>query len=230
MEASAELEAELWSRYRASSDQATRDRLFAYYAPWAESIARGVHGRIHRFNVDYEDYVQNAKIGLLEAITRFEPDRGVPFALYARRRVRGAVFNGLRALLGERRSPPEGRFNERLTSLREGASEDPFDQVVDAIVGLGLGVLLEACGSEPPAVPDGYHYAETEQINRELHRALERLPERLQMILRAHYFQHVPFCEIAGDLRLTKGRVSQLHKAALDQLRSHLRAFRASSP
>ncbi|NJL18613.1 MAG: hypothetical protein HC938_17105, partial [Nitrospira sp.] len=47
---------------------------------------------------DKADYVQNASIGLLEAISRFEPERGIPFAAFALPRVRGAVLNGLRTL------------------------------------------------------------------------------------------------------------------------------------
>ena len=38
-----------------------------------------------------------------------------------------------------------------------------------------------------------------------------------------HYYHHVPFIQIAEELNVTKGRVSQLHKQALGRLRILLR-------
>jgi RNA polymerase sigma factor for flagellar operon FliA len=50
------------------------------------------------------------------------------------------------------------------------------------------------------------------------------LPEREAKIIRHHYFQQVPFDDIAESLGLTKGRVSQLHRRALMMLRDAMRA------
>jgi RNA polymerase sigma factor for flagellar operon FliA len=217
-------EPELWSRYRVSGDAEARDRLFLHYAPWASSIARHVHARVRAYQIDRDDFVQNATIGLLEAMSRFDPERGIAFRSYAQPRVRGAVFNGLRAILGDRPTPSdEAKFAERLQSFQEGGEESAFDSVVNAILNLGLGCLLdEAMLSDH----DGcLHYAHTSQLEVRLGVALKGLPERLRMIVHAHYFQHVPFQEIAAQLRLTKGRISQLHKEALTRLRASLGAI-----
>lgn len=195
------------------------------HVPWATAIARNVHRRVRSYPVDRDDFIQNATIGLLDAITRFDPARGVPFRSYARPRVRGAIFNGLRAILGERiQRFQDSRFNARLGDMQEADEGSAFDQLVDTIVGLGVGYLLdEASHGQSFASGDALAYAQTAQIQTRLVRAVSRLPERLKAIVLVHYFQYVPFKDIALQMGLTKGRVSQMHREALMRLRASLR-------
>jgi RNA polymerase sigma factor for flagellar operon FliA len=55
-----------------------------------------------------------------------------------------------------------------------------------------------------------------------LQREILHLPEREQVILRKHYIEGVSFEDIAILLRLTKGRISQLHREALLLLRKRM--------
>lgn len=219
-------EAELWARIRSKDgDRAALDELVRRYMPWVTTIARSVHRRVWAYPVDGDDFVQNATIGLLEAMARFDPGLGVPFQAYARTRVRGAVFNGLRAILGDRNSVGDrGRFTERSDLLHEAGCGDAFQDVVDSIVGLGLGYMLdEVVRAGDQCMEGGLAYAQAYEARSQLARAVDRLPSRLKEIIQAHYFRFVPFCQIAADWGLTKGRVSQLHKTALDRLRDALR-------
>jgi RNA polymerase sigma factor for flagellar operon FliA len=215
------VEPDLWQRYRCDDDAEARDRLFLHYAPWATAIARGVHRRVRAYQVDREDFIQNATIGLLDAMARFDMTRGIPFRSYAQPRVRGAVFNGLRAIVGDRpQRADEARFASRLQSLQPaGRVGSAFEQVLDDIVGLGIGFLLDEAVAESDGTLANAHAA---QLESRLLLAVAQLPDRLKLIVRAHYFQHVPFIELAVQLGLTKGRISQLHKKALLQLRQSL--------
>jgi RNA polymerase sigma factor FliA len=218
MDALGPSEPELWSRYRGGGDPEARDRLFLHYAPWAAAIARHVHARIRAYQVDREDFVQNATIGLLEAMSRYDPARGVAFRSYAQPRVRGAVFNGLRAILGDRPAAnQEARLAERLQDLQETSEDTAFDSVIGAIVNLGVGYLLDEIASSTR--DDCFAYAHLTQIEARLGAAVRELPDRLRLIVQVHYFQHVPFQEIAARQNVTKGRISQLHKEALILLR-----------
>jgi RNA polymerase sigma factor FliA len=215
------VEVELWRRYRQSSDLDARDRLFMLHMPWAASVGRTVYRRVSVYSLDCEDFVQNAELGMLDAMMRFDPERGIDFRAYAKQRVRGAVFNGVRALLRERGvSADDARFAERLSHMHRDEA-DAFESVVDAIVGLGIGYLLENAAHD--ARTDAYTYAKRDQTNVRLLAAVSRLPHRLRDIVNAHYFNHVPFSTIADQLQLTKGRVSQLHREALLRLRDALR-------
>jgi RNA polymerase sigma factor FliA len=217
-------EAALWRQYRERSDLLARDRLFLQHMSWAESIGRIVYRRISIYSLDSEDFVQNAELGLLDAMSRYDPDRGVEFRAYAKPRVRGAVFNGLRTLLSERGvSNDDMRYAERLAHLHN-ADIDAFDSVVDAIIGLGIGYLLDHIGNE--GTGDAYAYVKQNQTNANLQQAVSRLPERLRHVVSEHYFNHVPFRDIATDMKLTKGRISQLHHEALGKLRIVLRELR----
>lgn len=219
------VESEMWERYRGADDSTARDSLFVHYMPWASAIARHVHHRVRAYPVDRDDFIQNATIGLLDAMSRFDPARGVAFRFYAKPRVRGAVFNGLRVILGERvHQRDESRFASRLEDLHENDGGSAFDQVVNTIVSLGIGYFLdEVAHSQSSASTDGLAYAQAAQTEARLAHAIGQLPERLQLLVRSHYFQHVPFRDVALRMRVTKGRVSQLHRAALLQLRDILR-------
>ena len=107
-------DAELWRLYKDGCIEA-QGRLYLRHAPWAKSIAVQIHGRIRAYPVDRQDFIQNATLGLLEAMSRFDPVMGVSFRHYAVARVRGAVFNGLRAILGDRPVAQEdSRMQERV--------------------------------------------------------------------------------------------------------------------
>ena len=137
-------EKELWRRFKSGQDADAHDRLVRRYSQWAATIARSVHRRVWAYPVDSDDFVQNAKVGLLEAMSRFDPARGLAFEVYAKSRVRGAVFNGLRAIVGDRLRPQDSkRVHARLDLLQEAEEGDSFSRLLDAVVGLGIGFLLD---------------------------------------------------------------------------------------
>lgn len=218
-------ESDLWERFRRADDIAAHDRLFLHYMPWATAIARSVHHRVRAYPVDRDDFVQNATIGLLDAMSRFDPNRGIAFRFYAKPRVRGAVFNGLRLIMGGRPPPrDDNRFAARLDDLYEEGEGSAFDQIVDTIAGLGIGYLMDEAARLPSSVPtDGLAYVQAAQAEARLRHAVDRLPERLQLVVRSHYFQYIPFHVLAAQMGVTKGRISQLHRTALLRLRDLLR-------
>lgn len=214
-------EAELWQRLRQSGDLLARDHLFRLHMAWAAAVARSVYRRVGVFSLDLSDFVQNAELGMLEALSRYEPERGVDFRAFARARVRGAVFNGVRSMLRERGiSNDDQRHAERLSHFR-GVEGDAFDTVVDAVVALGMGFLLDHGASE--ATIDASSYVQRDQTHLRLKTAVDRLPERLQDVVVAHYFDFVPFSDIADGMGISRSRVSQLHREALQRLRDVLR-------
>ena len=222
----------LWDQWHDRHEPVVRNALVVRYSPWARMVARDVYMRVHSLGDAWQDCTQNALIGLLEAIDRFDPNRSVKFETYARHRVRGAVFNGLRTLReslvqgsqeGARTYDQTSMVVERARSLDDGSASDSLDAFVAITVGLGLGFLLDE-GSFPgiKTPSDAYAELEKEELRAFIAEALEQLGEREQMIITLHYYHHVPFVDIAFRLGITKGRVSQLHKRALDRLRTVL--------
>ncbi|MGN6313895.1 MAG: sigma-70 family RNA polymerase sigma factor [Rhodanobacteraceae bacterium] len=218
----------MWSRWVGERDKAARDALILLHAPWARLVARDIYLRVKPRDIEWGEFAQNATLGLIEATDRYDPARGVEFRVFARHRVRGAVFNGLRQLWEHSRPPVRISDVDRAESLNE--EGDPLDSFASWAVGLGIGHLLDVAALSEPAPHPSSPYAELErdQMCVLLRRAIELLPERERTILTWHYFQHVPFIEIANHLEVTKGRVSQLHKQAIERLRVCLREFAES--
>lgn len=221
-------EGALWQRWQHERDPKTRDALILHYSPWARAVARDVYVRVYLIRDAWHDCAQNALLGLIEAIERFDPRRGVPFKPYARHRVRGAVFDGVRALrtgtLLADNHVSDVRVTERLESLQEDASTDPLEAFIAITVGLGLGFLLDMQSMPDQSRPaEGYAELERAELNAAVAEEMERLPERERLILQLHYYHQIQFVDIAGQMSLTKGRISQLHKRALERLRVGLR-------
>lgn len=214
-------EQELWRRYRESKDLAARDFLFIRYTSWARTVAAHVYRRLKVIQVEWMDYVQNAQVGLLEAMSRFNETRGTDFMAYAKPRVRGAVFNGVRAILREesQRRSLLGERAERLDSIGSESSSDPLNDFISTVIGLGLGHMLE---TEQFGQNDALARVEHHEFGLTLRDSLLELGSRERAVLLAHYFSHVPFQDIAKAQGVTKGRISQIHKSALAKLREIL--------
>ena len=90
-------EAELWHEYKKSKSVAIRDRLIRQYMP----LVKWVAGRVSTGmpdSVEFDDLVGFGQFGLLDAINKFDIDKGVKFKTYATTRIRGAIFDELREL------------------------------------------------------------------------------------------------------------------------------------
>lgn len=222
MDSLAQADTTLWSRWRAG-DAHAGDALARQYAPWVRRIARSVFVRVRGRGDDWPDYVQNATIGLLEALRAFDPGRGVPFELFASPRVRGAVFNGLRDLRMVGSGPLRAASAEAVDSLRDMDDADPVDQFIAMVAGLATGHAVSLYAEHEPAdASNPYHVVVRSQLGERLSRHLRRLGERERAVLEWHYIQHLSFVQIAESLGVTKGRVSQLHKQALTRMREWL--------
>jgi RNA polymerase sigma factor for flagellar operon FliA len=88
--------AEQWLRYKRAGERSVRDQLILAYSP----IVKYTAGRIAATmpaHVDVADLVSYGLGGLIDAVERFEPERGVRFETYAGQRIRGAIYDELRA-------------------------------------------------------------------------------------------------------------------------------------
>lgn len=224
-------EASLWRKARFEGDVDSRESLFNRYTVLARSVADR-YRRLRRQNVDRQDLEQLAFEGLLQAIDRYDPLRGVPFGAYARPRIAGNVADGLKKL-----SELDAQFDhrkrlrqDRLQSLldRDEVAVDPLDRLADLVVDLALGLMLEGTGMVEPRDgadirPNAYEGLAWRETQSALASALDRLPPSEQTVLRQHYQTGLSFTHIAELLRLSRGRVSQLHKSAIERLRRWLR-------
>ena len=225
-------EARLWATC-GQGDAVARETLIAHYLPYARVIAAKLYaGRFHD-QFEFDEYLQFATVGLLEAVERFDPVKGAQFKTFASRRMMGAILNGLERLSEQQQqiAARQRLAQERLASLKEEegpATGDPerlFHYLAEVGIGMALSYLLEGTGlvdtGERLALAQ-YDSVEMKQLQRRVQELVGLLPEKEQLIIRYHYLQEMSFQEVALRMDLTKGRISQLHKKALESLRYHL--------
>src|SRR5262245_1782946 len=222
-------EAALWQAYLARRDPALRAQLIERYLPEAHRLAAYAYARRGPQAPEFDDFLQWARLGLMEAFDRYDPAREAAFMTFAGYRIRGAILNGLEhttegaAQWAHRRALEE----ERLDSLVEGADEDEaLERLADVTLGLALGFALEDSGlSAAPEGFDPYRVLEMKRLRERLLLIVEALPERERRILKWHYFEQMDFKLIGAALGLSKGRISQLHSRGLKLMREGLRSI-----
>lgn len=216
-------EALLWSAWRNKRCAATRHALVDHYAGWTRVVARDVFVRVRVQGAEWTDYVHYATIGLLECLDRFDPDKGVHFQTYARHRLRGAILNNIGRFAERSSHGNGGRYAERTESLDAGGSEsgDTLRDLIDVSVGLAIGYLLELGTVPSSSQPenDAYRQLESEHLEANLAMLVDKLPDKERAVVTGHYYQQMSFVEVAAMLELTKGRISQLHRQAMNRIR-----------
>src|ERR1700761_994792 len=80
-------ERELWRRFTVHRDQAARAELVELYMP----LARRMASRYAGVSEPYDDLLQVASLGLLNAVDRFDASRGTPFAGFAKPTILGEL-------------------------------------------------------------------------------------------------------------------------------------------
>jgi RNA polymerase sporulation-specific sigma factor len=84
-------EAELWRSYRREGDRSSRQRLIESYQPLVFKVVMGLRPP----ETLVMDLIQEGAVGLIEAVERFDADRGVRFSTFASYRIRGRALNAL---------------------------------------------------------------------------------------------------------------------------------------
>jgi RNA polymerase sigma factor for flagellar operon FliA len=87
----------LWVEYKESDDSKLRDALIVHYSPLVKYVAGRVAVGLPQ-NVDQADLVSYGIFGLIDAIDKFDLERGFKFETYAISRIKGAIIDELRSI------------------------------------------------------------------------------------------------------------------------------------
>ena len=236
-----------WDRWLKRRNPASRDHLIVHYSALVKFVAGRVGAGLPS-SVDPGDLVSSGVFGLIDAIERFEPSRGVKFETFAAPRIRGAIYDGLRQLDWVPRSVrSRARDVERAFSELEAKNgRAPTDDELATHLRIGLDELTRwlasiaattvgpldraiAAGHEPAAFDSkGFESPAAVIEDRELREAMRdeirRLPEREKLVLSLYYDEALTLAEIGQVLGVTESRVSQIHTKSVLHLRARLAA------
>jgi RNA polymerase sigma factor for flagellar operon FliA len=131
-----------WSTYKSTGDRLQRERLILHYAPLVTAVAGRVGMRLPS-SVEHADLVSAGMFGLIDAIEKYEPGRGVKFQTYASSRIHGAIIDELRATDWIPRSVrAKARAVDRAYAELEGElRRRPHESEVAARLDMGVGEL-----------------------------------------------------------------------------------------
>ncbi|MBP5284288.1 MAG: sigma-70 family RNA polymerase sigma factor, partial [Treponema sp.] len=90
-------EDKLWAEFKKTKSSAIRDKLIRQYMPLVKYVAGKVSIGLPA-SMEFDDLVGFGQFGLLDAITKYDLDKGVKFKTYAVTRIRGAIFDEMRQL------------------------------------------------------------------------------------------------------------------------------------
>jgi RNA polymerase sigma factor for flagellar operon FliA len=223
------------------------EELINRYLPLVRFVAEKVHRRLPP-GVDLEPLIQSGVVGLLEALKRYDPKRGVDFEVFARYRIQGEVMQCLRSLDWVSRSVRAwGRKIEaartRLAGelVREPTAEElahaleisletfyRVDQQLNDATLLSLEDLTVTSDSEwersqerqpHSGFIDPLSFVENKDMVQKLAVAVEQLPERERMVITLYYHEELTLREIGEILDLSEGRICQIFGQAVARLR-----------
>lgn len=230
---------DFWRAYKKSGDLEARNRLVMRYSPLVKYVAGRIRPGLPN-SVDMADLLSDGVLGLMDAIEKFDPERGLQFQTYAVARIRGAIIDGLRAGDWVPRSvrAKVRQVEEAQVTLEHRLGRTPEDHEVAAELGVSLTELQEIYGK---AAYTGVAYLsdlgtsedvgpatthdldlEDEEMRSILVQAIRKLPERDQIIVTLYYFEGLTLSEIGEVLGVTESRVSQLHSRCAMTLRHKL--------
>jgi RNA polymerase sigma factor for flagellar operon FliA len=93
---SSDVAAPMWAEYKDNRSPETREKLILHYSPLVKYVAGRVSSGLPP-SVEFGDLVSYGVFGLLDAIDKYDPDRGIKFETYAIARIKGAIIDELRA-------------------------------------------------------------------------------------------------------------------------------------
>ena len=223
----------LFRRYGTTRDPSLREELVRNYLPLARTIARRYESR----RVPVEDLVQVAAIGLMKAIDRYDPSRGIAFSSYAVPTMVGEVQRHFRDHTWGVRPPRElqERAQRVLNANRELGAElgrPPtagelasrlqlsLEQVVDALQACEARDITsldrprtigDTMGGEDPGFERAEQSATAERL-------MDVLDEREREIVRLRFHEDLTQAEIGERVGCSQMHVSRLVRAALAKL------------
>ncbi len=238
--------------YTRTRSQDARDRLIVQYSPLVKYVAGRVGVGLPR-NVEQADLASFGVFGLIDAIEKFDPERGFKFETYAIARIKGAILDELRSIdwvprsvrskarnleqaMAKLESENHRSPNDAEVAEEMGITEKQLRNTLSQISHVGVVALDEMLsgGDRGESVTLGDTVAdqragpmdvfEVEEMRQILADSINRLPEREKIVLTLYYYEGLTLAEIGRVLGVTESRVCQIHTKAVLQLRSKIAA------
>ena len=227
-----------WVDYKKTSDPDIRNFFIEEHYKLVNFIANRIHKGLPN-HIDLDDLISHGTFGLMDAIEKFDPDKGIKFETYASTRIQGSILDELRAgdwvprsvrskqkAVDKKRAEMEAAMGATVTS-KDIADELGWE---DGEVSQALhksASILSIDQSHGDSEGMSISYAETlstqDDGNSDLHQTLtasmstgiESLDDKERTVVTLYYYENLTLQEIGTVLGVTESRVCQIHSKAL---------------
>jgi len=236
---------QLWTVYKKNPTIPLRNRLIERYLPIVYSRAERLWAKLPE-GIELDDLIQVGTCGLMDAISSFDPSRGIRFEAFCLTRIQGAMQDELRAMDWAPRPirSKSTKLNEAYKALEQQYGRKPTDQEIADTLGIS-GEELHQIYAETHSInvtsldrtfADQDGSKEVREIDMVADRRSEDPTERLakidmirtftkglnkteRMIVIMYYYEELTMREIGLALEISESRVSQMHSAIVDRMK-----------
>lgn len=238
--------------YKSMGNEELKWPLVLRYEGLIRSAAQQIRGVYSSF-AQVDDIVNEGILTLLNAIDKFDPEKGVKFETYVAKRIRGMVVDLARK---QDWLPRNVRYRAReidqaISKLSGELGRFPTDSEVAGELGItlekyykdsasvALGNVLSLDALEDMRDMDGYRFEvpskdtqwqpemvlEDDELQRILAEGISQLRENEQIVLSLYYEKNLHMKEIAQVMDVSEPRISQIHARAIQKLRTHMEQY-----
>jgi len=230
-----------------------REQMVRKYAPLVKYIASRISMRIPP-NVSLDDLISCGTMGLLDAISKFDPDKNVKFKTYAEVRIRGSILDGLRNLdwiprsVRKKIQDMEKCIQKVERELGRPADDDEIAAEL-SITAEEYYILLDQARSvdllslDETVRDQGFSETKESYVNfipfqitpqdetlvaetkQVVAEGIKKLSKKEQKVIALYYHEGLTLKEIGSVLGLTESRISQIHTQCIIKLKVKLKSY-----
>jgi RNA polymerase sigma factor for flagellar operon FliA len=221
-----------------------REDIVRFYAPKIRILALRLKAKLPQ-SVELGELISAGSLGLLDALGKFNAERGIKFDTYSENRIKGAMLDELRrmdwfsrglrqkvkALEDAQRQVEHETGGPATTEQLQhitGMSEKEVRQGLEALhnqMCLSLDSFHEnVIGRKAMTEDEPFQSTAFQEIVDKVANLIEELTPREKLVISLYYGEELNMKETAEVMDITEGRVSQLHSQALTKLRKTFRA------
>ena len=238
----------LWEEYSKSKSAELRDKIIIEYAGLVKIVA----GRMSMYlgsNVEYDDLVGNGVFGLIDAIDKFDINKGVKFETYASLRIRGSIIDQIRKMdwvprsVRQKQKKIDRTYQKLESELGSNVDDEELAKELDISIEeldawqsqteltnlVSLDEYIDQGSSESRV--KSVNESNTIQLESSVARqelkkilveTLNILPEREKKVIVLYYYEDLTLKEISYIMEVSESRISQLHRKALQKMKDSL--------
>ncbi len=236
---------ELWQHYKKHKDEKSYRKLIEEYLGLVKIQVNRIYMTLPA-HIEKEDLESYGIIGLLDAIEKFSPERGIKFDTYARKRIRGEIMDQLRRLdwlpyslrqkaklikktaeemrnkLGYKPSLEEvaEKINIPVEEIRNINNKLQETECVSLYAQIGERRIFDFLPDIEEKRPENI-FQKQERLNI-LTENINKLTEEEKLVITLYYYEELTQIEIAEVMNLSPARISQIHKKAIFRMRGFL--------